>query len=457
MNAPQTGPQKYVVMGAGEVGFHLARTLSNQGHLVTVIETNAAKQERIEEELDVFTVAGNGAHPAVLKTAQADSCDLFMAVSSSDEANLAAARIAKHMGAARTVVRVGIAQEVIADRRLFEELFGVDLLLSTQLLTTTRILNRIRGHNTVAVEYLAEGKVQLRKIHLHDESPLIKHPLRDLKLPRNSLVVAFYRGDQLIVPSGDDIASPGGDALILGTTDAISQTERMLSLGQEHINDVVIAGCGATGLAVAEALDRLKARVKIIESERARAKFLASLFPRFDIVHGDATDLQLLKSERVSDAQTFVALTGEDEGNLMACLLAQELEVPQVLALVQRAESSKLWERLGLRDVFSPRALAYEKIRDYVESNYSANIVSLQRGAALVLERRLAPASPAAGVTLAEMNPPRGLIVGAVVRGEKVFVPRGSDRLEVGDLVILFVQEEELDTVRLLFPGRDVA
>jgi trk system potassium uptake protein TrkA len=455
MNAPQSGPQKYVVMGAGEVGFHLARTLSSQGHLVTVIETNPAKQERIEDELDAFLVSGNGAHPPVLKAAQVDSCDLFMAVSSSDEANLTAALIAKKMGAARTVVRVGVAHEVIADRRLYEEMFGVDLLLSTQLLTTTRILNKIRGHNTVAVEYLAEGKVQLRKIHLHDESPLIKQPLRDLKLPRNSLVVAIYRGDELIIPSGDDIAEPGGDALILGTTEAIGQAERMLSLGRERIGDVVIAGCGETGLTVAEVLERLKAKVKIIESERSRAKRLASRFPSFEVLHGDATDLQFLKAERISEAQTFVALTGGDESNLMACLLAQELEVPQVLALVQRAESSKLWGRLGLHDVFSPRALAYEKIRDYVENNYSANIVSLQRGAAQVLERRLAPASPAAGVTLAEMAAPKGLIVGAVARGDKVFVPRGSDRLEVGDLVILFVREEELDTVRLLFPGRD--
>jgi trk system potassium uptake protein TrkA len=442
-------------MGAGEVGFHLARTLSGQGHLVTVIDIDVAKLERVDDELDVLTVTGNGAHPPILKAAGADQCDLFMAVSSSDEANLTAALIAKNMGARRTVVRVGVAQEVIADRRLYEEMFGVNLLLSTQLLTTTRILNRIRGHNTVAVEYLAEGKVQLRKIHLRDESPLIKHPLRDLKLPSDSLVVAIYRGDELVIPSGDDIATPGNDVLILGTTEAISQAERTLSLGRERIGDVVIAGCGSTGVTVAEALDRLRANVKIIEAERSRAADLAEKFPRFDVIHGDATDIQFLKAERISEARSFVALTGGDESNLMACLLAQELEVPQVLALVQRAEASKLWGRLGLHDVFSPRTLAYEKIRDYIENNYSANIVSLQRGAAQILERRLAPASPAAGVTLAEMAAPRGLIVGAVARGDRVFVPRGPDRLEVGDLVILFVQEQELDTVRLLFPGRD--
>jgi trk system potassium uptake protein TrkA len=455
MNRRDSGPKKYVVMGAGEVGFHLARTLSLQGHEVTVVEIDPAKQERIDEELDVFSVGGNGAHPPVLKAAGVGSCSLFMAVSSSDEANLAAAVIAKHLGATRVVVRVGVAQEVISDRRLFEELFGVDLLLSTQLLTTTRILNRIRGHNTVAVEYLAEGKVQLRKIHLHADSLLVQHPLREVKLPKDCLVVAYFRGEALVIPSGDDIAEPGDDALILGTTEVIGQAERMVSRGREEIGGVVIAGGGSTGQTVAEALERVNVKVKIIELDRPRAKQLAAMFPKFEVVHGDATDLQLLKAERIGDTRNFVALTGEDESNLMACLLAQELEVEQVLALVQRAESSKLWERLGLRDVFSPRSLAYQRIREYIESDYSANIVSLQRGAAQVLERRLATASPAAGVTLAEMNMPRGVIVGAVVRGSRVFVPRGNDRLEVGDLVTLFVREEELDTIRLLFPGRD--
>ena len=125
------------------------------------------------------------------------------------------------------------------------------------------------------------------------------------------------------------------------------------------------------------------------------------------------------------------------------------------LRVVDRAETSHLWRRLGLMQVFSPRALAYERIHEYIEGGYSANIVSLRKGAAQVLERRLHPASPAAGVTLAEFSPPRGLIVGAVVRGGKVFVPRGPDRLEAGDLVILFVHAEELATVQLLFPGGD--
>jgi trk system potassium uptake protein TrkA len=449
---------RYVVMGAGEVGYHLARSLSLEGHDVSVIEIDPQKRERIEDELDVMAVEGNGAHPSVLEAAGVVDCNLFVAVSSADEANLAAAHVAKHLGAARAVVRVGIAEEAITHRRLYEEVFGVDLLLSTQLLSTTRVLNRIRGHNTVGVEYLADGKVQLRKIQLDDDSPLTQKPLAEIQMPANSLVVAYFRGDDLIIPAGADRARAGDEALILGTAEVIGDAERMASSSPEVIGTVVIAGAGGgTGRAVASALSRLEhVTVKLIERDRRRAQELATRFPQYRVIHGDVTDLQLLKSQRVGQARAFVALSGEDENNLMACLLARELGVPQELALVHRAETTELWGRLGLREIFSPRQLAYQRVREYIDSGYSANIVSLKRGAAQVLERRLAPASPAAGVTLAEMKPPRGLIVGAVARDDRVFVPRGKDRLQVGDLVILFVKEDELDTVRLLFPGRDV-
>lgn len=447
--------QRFVVMGAGEVGFHLARALSSEGHSVTVIEPDPERQERIEDELDVAVVAGNGAHVPVLEAAAVETANLFIAVSSSDEANMAASLLAKRMGADRSVVRVAAAEEVVGHRQVYEEAFGTDLLLSTQLLTTTRILNLIRGHNTMAVEYFADGEVQLRKISVEEGSLLTRRPLREVELPKDSLVVAFFRGEELIIPGGDDHAEVGDEALILATTEEIATVEKMVTPRPSVLGTVVIAGGGATGATVARALRGMDVGVKIVERDRSRARDLAARFPDFQILHGDATDLSLLRSERIGGEGSFVALTGNDETNLMASLLAQELEIPLVAPLVQRSETFELWRRLGLTEVFSPRILAYERIHEYVESGYSANIVSLQHGAAVVVERRLFPASPAAGVTLADIDPPRGLIVGAVVRGRRVFVPGGDDRLEAGDLVILFVRQEELDTVQLLFPGRE--
>jgi len=446
---------RYLVMGAGQVGFHLAKSLADAGHIVSLIEMDPVRREKVAEELDAQVIQGNGAHAPVLERAGVVDCDLFMAVSSSDEANLVASHVAKNLGARRTVVRVQVAAEAISYRKLYQELFRADLLLSTQLLTTTRVLDLIRGHSTMGVEYLAAGKVQLRKVYLDEDSPLTRKPLKDVELPKDSLVVAFFKGDELIIPGGDDRADPGDEALILGRTEVIAEAEKIVSRSREVMGTVVIGGGGQTAVAVAEALRPFDVLVKIIERDRGRAKELSRMFPHYRVLHGDVTDVALLRSESIPLAEIFVALTGNDESNLMGCLLAQDEGVDQVLALVHRSETQTLWQHLGLEQVFSPRALAYERITDYIHSGFSANIVSLQRGKAQVMERRLFDASPAAGVTLAEIMPPRGLIVAAVARGKKVFVPSGADRLEAGDLVILFVHRDELDTVQLLFPGRE--
>ena len=445
--------RSYAVMGAGQVGFELARALSREGHDVTLIERDPQVAARVEESLDVRQIQGNGAHIEVLQTAPLEGCDLFMAVSSDEQANLVASLLAKRLGAKRTAVRVEAAGDTVAHRMLCQEVFDVDLLLSTQLLTTTRILNQIHGHGTMAVEYFGAGKVQLREISLDADSPLVRQPLSATELPQGSLVVALFRGDDLVVPSGEDRPEPGDKALILGETDVIDRFERLVGGRAKSIGTVVLAGGGNIARLVAKALVGADVKVRIIEQDRDQARALATDFPDYEVIYGDATDLALLQAERVDRAGFFVALTGHDETNLMASLLAQELEVPEVIALVDRGETSQLWRRLGLKQAFSPRALANHRIHDYIESGYSANIVSLSRGAAQVLERQLYPASPAAGVSLAEIKAPRGFIVGAVVRDGRAFVPRGKDRLEVGDQVILFVQRSELPFVQLLFPG----
>lgn len=446
--------KRYIVVGGGQVGLHLARTLSGGGHHVIVIDADESKARAVEE-LDVGFVLGNGAELRTLESAQIEHCDLFMAVTSSDEANLAASILAKRLGAPRTVVRVNTYEDVTTYRRTYEEVFRADLLLSTQLLATTRILNQLLGFNTLEVEYLAQGKIQLRKTHLESGSILTRRPLSEIKLPAGSLIVAFLSDQDLVVPTGDDRARPGDDALIIAKSEVIDAVEAMCSASSKRLGTVVIAGGSATGHSVAKSLQRQARRVKIIELDRRRAEALAAEFPSFDVVHGDATDMPTLAAEGIGEAHSFVALTGHDESNLMACLLAQELGTPQITALVDKAETSSLWRKVGLLNVVSPRVIAAERIGDYITNGYQANIVSLENVAAQFVQRRLEKASPAAGVQLSDINIPRGLIVAAVLRNGSVFIPKGDFRLEVGDEAILFVHRSELATVQLFFPGQE--
>jgi len=444
----------YVVMGAGEVGRYLARSLTADGHEITLIDSDPAMQQRVEEQLDTGFVLGNGTHVPVLEAAGVKDCELFVATSSSDEANLAASLLAKKVGAPRTVVRVASSEDVTRYGRLYERTFAADLLLSTQLLATTRVLNHVLGFNTLEIEYLAGGALQIRRTSIEAGSVLAEQRLADVSLPKDCLVLAFIADGRVTVPTGADRARVGDDVLVIGSSSAIDQVERRVSQHARRLGLVVVAGGGGTARAVVSGLEGQCRHVKIIERDRARAEELAAAFPHHDIIHGDATDMSLLASEGVGEARTFIALTGNDETNLMACLLAQELGARQLTALVQKSETSTLWRKVALLDVVSPRTVAAERIRTYIDSGYEPHI-SFENGAAQFMQRKVARLSPVAGASLADVEVPRGLIVAAILREGKAMIPRGEDRLQEGDDVVLFVQREEASVANLLFPGED--
>lgn len=445
--------EHFVIMGAGEVGIYLARSLASGGQRVTLIDPDPAKRQLVEDKLDVAFLLGNAAHIPVLRAAGVKDCALFIAASSTDEANLAASLLAKQEGATRTVVRVSTSEDVTRFGQRYEQAFQADLLLSTQLLTTTQILNAVLGYNTLEVEYIAGGSLQIRRTHIEAGSPLEQKRLADVGLPRGCLILAYISGDRLLVPKGNDSAQPGDDVLFVANSESIAQVESLISAREQRLGAVVVAGGGSTAEVVSERLLGQASGVRLIEANRDRAEELAGRFPNLDVIHGDATDMSLLSAEGVGGAQTFLALTGNDETNLMACLLAQELGVKRLTALVQKSETSTLWRRIGLVDVVSPRTIAAERIRSYIANGYEPHIISFESGAAQFVQRRVEAVSPVAGARLADVEIPDGLIVAAVISNGKAVVPRGDHRLEAGEEVVLFVVQEEANTAYLLFPG----
>ncbi len=448
--------KRFVVMGAGDVGSYLARALSSDGHVVTIIDLDEEKRGLVEEQLDVAFVKGNGSQVPTLEAAGVDDCDLFVAASSSDEANLAASLLAKRLGAPRTVVRIDASKDIAHYGRTYEQVFQVDLLLSTELLATTRILNLVLGYNTLEIEYLARGRLQIRKTVIGPGSILGERRLAEADLPTDCLVLAFLSDNRWTVPTGDSRAHPGGDVLVIAKTEAIDDVEKRISGDSQSLGLVVIAGGGSTGREVAAGLGHRVKRLMIIEANRSRAEELATEFPHCEIVHGDATDLSILAAEGVADARTFIALTGHDETNLMACLLAKEVGAKKISALVTRSERSSMWRKVGLLDVVEPRSIAAERIRDYIDSNYQPRIVSLENDSAHFVHRRIHSNTPVAGGRLADIEIPSGLIVAAVLRDDEPIIPHGDERLEVDDEVIVFAHASEVATVQLLFPGPEL-
>jgi trk system potassium uptake protein TrkA len=450
--------RRFTVMGAGELGFHLARTLHQEGHDVVMIDIDADRRSRVEDQLDLSFVVGNATQIPVLEKAGVAGSELFIAASNSEEANLTASVLAKDLGAQRTAVRLETTDELTTYRSRYERLFRADLLLSPQVLATVQILNIVLGHNTDEIDFLAQGRIQLRLIQIESGCDAARVPLRRLPMPPGSLIVGYLsEGEELSTPKADHRPQAGGKALVLCTSDVERKVEQLFSSRFVTPQQVVIGGAGRKGVGVARAMLGRVPSVKLIERDRAKAERVAAQHPDLEVIHGDATDFNLLRAERLDRPDAFIAAMAHDETNLLACLIAQEAGAREVIAVVRRTETSRLWKESGRLHVVSPRFLAAERITDYIRSGYKANLISLEGGALRVVQRKIHEASPVVGVSLEELAPPDGLLVGAIVRGKRVFIPRASDRFEAGDQAILFVHRAELPTVQLFFPGQEEA
>ncbi len=418
-------PDRYIVMGAGELGFHLARSLDRRGADVVLIDNDPFRRTRIEEQLDVRFLMGSGTQVPILELAEVDRCELFIAASNSEESNLVAAALARDLGAKRSAVRLETTEDLTTYRAQYERLFAADLLLSPNVLATTQILNFVLGHNTHGIDYLAHGKIQLRTIEIQPGSVVAEHALNEVKMPVGSRVVALIDADEDVInPSGTTRAKPGQQALVLTTASAIPRVEELFSLRIEHPRVVVIAGAGATATSIAKELRGQVPSIKLIEIDRQRAEAVAATMGGVDVIHGDATDVSVLRNERIDQADVFITATGHDDTNLMAALIGEEMGVQNVITLVRRSETSKLWEQAGTLTAVSPRYLAAARINEYIENGFQADMTSLHGGALQVLQRTVYDASPVVGASLAEINPPPGLLVGAVVRGDGVLHPQ---------------------------------
>ncbi len=437
------------------MGFHLAEAFGRQGRSLTLIDTDAGLAARIEDDLDAAFVVGNGAHQAVLERANVANAELFIAVSSSEETNLVSSVIARELGAGRCVVRLDTSEDLTVYRRTYERLFGADLLVSPQRLATNEILNIVLGHHTHEVDYLAKGRFELRTIKVEAGSTVARRPIGDLPLPEDARIVGYFDGEhELSIPGPDLQAEADGLVMVLCRTGSTHDIEELFASRLEEPATVVIAGGSPAAVAVVRELRNEVRHLRWIERDRRRAMFLAESFPDVEVLHGDPNDGAMMESEGVGRADVLIAATSHDDSNVVTGLIAQELGVGRVIALIHHA-TSRMWQRVGSVELVSPHSLAIAHVRDFVANGYKANLVTLADGAVRVVQRVIHKASPAAGATLADLQAPRGLIVGAVVRGDRVFMPERSNMLRPGDQVILFVHRSRTRMARLLFPGSD--
>jgi trk system potassium uptake protein TrkA len=441
---------KIVILGAGQVGSTVAESLVSEHNDITVIDLDGQRLRALQERLDLRTVTGSAAHPSVLKQAGIEDADLLVAVTQSDDTNLVACRLAACLfNVPRRIARLRASDYLDNTKVIGEEGFDIDLAICPEQILTDYLVRLVEFPEALQVLDFADGRASMVAVRAYAGGPLVGRPLKQLRtdMPNvDARIVAIFRGDRAVTADGDTVIEPGDEVFCLAATKNIRDVLRELRRMDRPVRHVMVAGGGNIGLRLAGALQATHA-VKIIEFNKRRCEALAAKLSGTLVLNGDVTDEALLEDEGIADMDLFVAVTNDDENNIMSSLLAKRMGARRVVALINRRSYVDLLQAGQIDIAISPAQATIGTLLAHVRRGDVVAVHSLRRGAAEALEAVVhgdAQSSKLAGRRIEEIRLPAGATIGAVVRGEEVLMAHHDTRIESGDHVIMFVGSRRL-------------
>ena len=442
---------KIIIVGAGRVGASLAESLVSEHNDITLIDPDPTVLADLQDRYDLRTVTGNGVLPRVLKQAGAEDADMLVAVTKSDETNLVACRMAALMfNVPRRIARVRSPEMVEQAALQGDEGFNVDHIICPEQSVTNHIERLIEFPEALQVLDFADGKVTLVSVRAYAGGPLVSHPIEDLRkhLPKVDVrIVALFRENQPVAVEGYTTIQPGDEVFCLSATEHVRTVMAELRRMSKPVNKVMIAGGGNIGLRLARGLED-NYQVKVIESDRKRCEELANqLGSRTLVLYGDATDEDLLTEENVHEVDTFIALTNDDENNIMSALLAKRMGARRVIALIQRKVYAELVQGGQIDIALAPSTATLSELLKHIRRGDVVAVHRLRRGVAEAIETIAhgdAKSSKVVGKAIEKIAMPKGAVIGAVVRGSRVMMAHHDTVIEAEDHIITFVENRKL-------------
>ena len=443
---------KVVIVGAGNVGMTLARTLSEDAHDVVVVDRNEDLATRIAEELDVSVVRGNGSRPDVLAQAgvvKDGGVDVLIACTDRDETNLLACWLAKRAGVPRVLSRVRDLE--FTDTPDWAQDLGIDVMASPERSLSREIASLLRFNAAVHTSELFNGRAGSFAFHVEKDSPICGLSLRELglKYPQlGAIVVYVERGEDGFVPSGEWTAQEGDVCFVVTLHERVTAIQKLFDVErQKRLSRVIIVGGGKLGTNLAKRLcsNVPKVETTLVEKNLEKCERLAREFPDVKVINGDGMDSDLMKQLGVDNANGVVAATSNDELNVIIAALANINENVKTVAVVRKDVYKELEDRLPVDVLVNPnRTLANTFLR-YIRYPSSAGMLSLiDRIGAEMLEFLLRPGNPAVGRRIMDLNLPRGILIAVIKRGGKYLVPGGAETLQEGDVISVFAMSEKM-------------
>jgi len=445
---------RVVIVGAGEVGYHLAERLSQENQDVVVIETDPERAERASELLDVMTVVGNGASIPILEEAGIRDARILLAVTSQDEVNLISCLAATRLGVDYTIARISNPDYYARGSVLSRERLGIDLMINPEREAAREAFQLLQSAAATDVANFAEGRVQLIGLVVRENAPVCGKTLAQVgeEYPGYHYVtVAIVRGGDTEIPDGSSAVEAGDQMYMLSPTSEVASIPPLAGYEPLQLNRVMIAGGSAEGRFLAEILEEQGVECTILDHDRRRCLELAEALPKSLVLHADATDLELLEMEGVSGIDGFVAATGHDETNLLSSLLAKTVGAHKVVSLIEKFDYLPLVPKVGLDAAVSPRMSAVNAILRYVRRGRVMTVATLKGIEAEAIEFRVGEDSPIAHRLVADLQFPSGAIIGTIMRGDTIVIPRGMDRVLPGDEVIVFALPQAVPEVEKYF------
>jgi trk system potassium uptake protein TrkA len=442
---------KIVIIGAGEVGFHIASRLALEKKDVVVIDQNPEALRRVFESLDVQAVQGCGSNPKILEEVGVKTADLLLAVTDSDETNLIACLFAGILSPATIkLARIRGEEYLLYEDALREAPYGIDVLINPEAEAVKTVVRLLQVPGAVDVGEFAEGRIKVIGVRLDGACPVNGTKLVDLREKTGEqkiLVVAIKREDRLIIPSGDDQLQEGDLIYFVSEEKELKAALKIFGKSAERFNRVLLVGGGNLGFKLAKALEGLSIHTKLIEKDPDRCRELAEHLDKVIVLHGDGSEQGILEEENVRDMDVVATLTGDEETNILTSLLAQRLGAQKTVTRISKFSYFPLVAAIGLDHIVSSRLAAINTILQHVRRGKVLSAMALKGEEAEVLEAVALETSDVVGKPLRNIHFPKGALVVSIIRAEEVIIPTGESVIQPEDRIIILSTRQAIPQV----------
>jgi trk system potassium uptake protein TrkA len=444
---------KIVIAGAGEVGSHLARLLSNQAQDIILIDRNAAQLETALAHFDVITIEGDATSIRTLRDADVKNADLMIAVTSSEETNIIVATLAKRMGAKKTLARIRKSEYMIPSIRKDLENIGIDTLFSPRDLAAAEICRLVTETGLSEMQVFEKGELRVIGVTVRDSMFLAGKNLNELNVsdqPPQLKTIAIQRNDQAIQLSGDTSLKVNDHVYFVATPEGMEFIRSMCTKNKSKIKNIMITGGSSVGYRTAALLEK-NYKVKLIEKDREKCIRLAEELNHCLILNGSASDVEFLEEEGLSEMDAFIALTGDTEKNIISSLVAKVHNVRRTIALVENMDYINIAQRIGVDTLINRKLIVANEIVKYVRPGYVKAMMRLPDMEGEVIEYEVLQGSSLARRPINDISLPTDVTIAGVIKGSTGIIAHDGVILEEGDNVIVYAMPKAVSALEELF------